>query len=235
MHWKKKYNLAYIAHWRNKYNLAQILRIYCTLNALGKEAQSCTNLAHILRFGEIRTILRKSCAYTAHWGSKYTILRKSCTYLAHLLRTDTSNAQLAHLAQNTIMPNTSLNASEKDATDREIVESLKETFSVVKNKTQSMNKDLLNSYQLDVAASCSNLKTVSKHQAAKRLGIRPSMVKKTLNSFCQAPDPLSWFSSEQYRITGNSLSQLNIKKQSKSSGIAKADQQEINVISSGNA
>ena len=67
--------------------------------------------------------------------------------------------------------NTSLNASlsESDATDREIVESLKETFSVIKSKSQSMNKDLLNSYQLGVAASCSNLKTVSKHQAAKRL------------------------------------------------------------------
>ena len=62
-----------------------------------------------------------------------------------------------------------------------------------------MNKDLLSSYQLGVAASCSNLKTVSKRQAAKRLGIRPSMVTKTLKSFCQAPDPLSWFSSEQYR------------------------------------
>ena len=53
-----------------------------------------------------------------------------------------------------------------------------------------MNKDLLNSYQLGVAASCSKLKTVSKRQAAKRLGIRPSMVT-TLKSFCQAPDPLS--------------------------------------------
>ena len=97
--------------------------------------------------------------------------------------------------------NTSWNASlsESDATDTEIVESLKKTFSVIKSKSQSMNKDLLDSYQLGVAASCSNLKTVSKRQAAKQLGIHPSMVTKTLKSFYQAPDPLSWFSSEQYR------------------------------------
>ena len=63
----------------------------------------------------------------------------------------------------------------------------KHSVCVIKSKSQSMNKDLLNSYQLGVAASCSNLKTVSKRQAAKRLGIRPSMVTKTLKSFCQAP------------------------------------------------
>ena len=78
---------AYIAHWRKKYNLVQILCIYC---ALGKEVQSCTNLPHILCIGE-----------------RSTILHKSCTNLAHILRIDTSNAQvahLAHLAQNTISP-----------------------------------------------------------------------------------------------------------------------------------
>ena len=31
------------------------------------------------------------------------------------------------------------------------------------------------------------------------MGIRPSMVTKTLKSFCQASDPLFWISSEQYR------------------------------------
>ena len=75
-----------------------------------------------------------------------------------------------------------------------------------------MNNDLLNSYQLGVAASCSNLKTVSKCQAAKRLGIRPSMVTKTLKSFCQAPDPLSWFSSEQCRKKNRKCS-LSIEHQ----------------------
>ena len=122
------------------------------------------------------------------------------TRKAELLMSLANSPQTKNAIQNNSL-NTSLNASlsESDATDREIVESLKETFSVIKSKSQSMNKDLLHSYQLGVAASCSNLKTVSKRQAAKRLGIRPSMVTKTLKSFCQAPDPLSWFSSEQYR------------------------------------
>ena len=122
------------------------------------------------------------------------------TRKAELLIPLANSPQTKNAIQNNSL-NTSLNASpsESDATDREIVESLKETFSVIKSKSQSMNKDLLNSYKLGVAASCSNLKTVSKRQAAKRLGIRPSMVTKTLKSFCQAPDPLSWFSSEQYR------------------------------------
>ena len=42
-------------------------------------------------------------------------------------------------------PQTQNAISESDATDREIVENLKETFSVMKSKSQSMNKDLLNS------------------------------------------------------------------------------------------
>ena len=78
----------------------------------------------------------------------------------------------------------------------------------LKAKAKALNKDLLNSYQLGVAASCSNLKTVSKRQAAKRLGIGPSVVTKTLKSFCQAPDPLSWFSSEQYRKKNSKRSLL---------------------------
>ena len=52
------------------------MRIYC---ASGKEVESCTNVAHILRIG-----------------------RESYANLAHILRIDTSSAQLAHLAQNTI-------------------------------------------------------------------------------------------------------------------------------------
>ena len=96
-----------------------------------------------------------------------------------LLISFANSPQTKNAIQNNSL-NTSLNASlsESDATDREIVESLKETLSVIKSKNQSMNKDLLNSYQLGVATSCSNLKTLSKHQAAKRLAIRPSMVTK---------------------------------------------------------
>ena len=62
----------------------------------------------ILRIGERSTILRKSCAYIAHWRKKYNLAhilrigRESCAYIAHILRIDTSNAQVAHLAQNTI-------------------------------------------------------------------------------------------------------------------------------------
>ena len=102
--------------------MPEILCKYCTL---GREVQSCANLAYILCIGEISTILCKSCAYIAHWGNKYNLAqtlriycasgkelqyiahilrigRESCANLAHILRIDTSNAQLAHLAQNTI-------------------------------------------------------------------------------------------------------------------------------------
>ena len=119
------------SHRGNKYNLVQILRIHCTLE---KEVQSCANLAHILHIGERNTVLHKSCTYIAHWGEKYNlahwrkkynlaqilciyctsgkvnlthishIVRESCANLAHILRIDTSNVQLAHLAQNTISP-----------------------------------------------------------------------------------------------------------------------------------
>ena len=68
------------------------------------------------------------------------------------------------------------------------------------------------------------------------MGIRPSMVTKTLKSFCQAPDPYpSLVLNNIERKTGKVHSQLNIKKQLKNFGIAKADQLEINMISSGNA
>ena len=76
------------------------------------------------------------------------------TRKAELLISLANSPQTKNAIQNNSL-NTSLNASlsESDATDREIVESLKETFSVIKSKSQSMNKDLLNSYQLGVAAS----------------------------------------------------------------------------------
>ena len=80
------------------------------------------------------------------------------TRKAELLISLANSPQTKNAIQNNSL-NTSLNASlsESDATDREIVESLKETYSVIKSKSQSMNKDLLNSYQLGVAASCSRL------------------------------------------------------------------------------
>ena len=96
---------------------------------------------------------------------------------AELLISLANSPQTKNATQNNSV-DTSLNGSlsESDATDREIVECLEETFSVIKSKSQSMNKDLLNNYQLGVTASCSSLKTVSKCQAVKRLRICPSMV-----------------------------------------------------------
>ena len=86
----------------------QILRIYC---ALEKEVQWKCNIVHILRIGEISTILHKSCVYIAHWGNKYNLAqiwgnkynlaqilgiccplrRESCANLVHLLRIDKKN------------------------------------------------------------------------------------------------------------------------------------------------
>ena len=57
----------------------------------GREVQSCANLAHILRIGEIST-------YIAHWRNKYNLAQimriycalekqvQSCENLAHILR-----------------------------------------------------------------------------------------------------------------------------------------------------
>ena len=97
-------------------NLAHILRIGERSTILRKSCAYIAhrgnkyNLAHILRIGERSTILRKFCAYIAHWGNKYDlaqilrIARESWANFAHILRIDTSNAQFAHLAQNTISP-----------------------------------------------------------------------------------------------------------------------------------
>ena len=90
----------------NSCNLVHILHVGERSTIPG--VQSCANLAHILCIGEISTILHISCVYIAHWGKKYNlaqILRIYCALgenLAHILRIDTSNAQLAHLTQNTI-------------------------------------------------------------------------------------------------------------------------------------
>ena len=53
------------------------------------------------------------------------------------------------------------------------------------------------------------------------MGICPFMVTKTLKSFCQAPDPLSWFSSEQYRKKNRQRSLSVEHQETKSFGIAK--------------
>ena len=82
---------AYIAHWRKKYNLGQILRIYC---ALEKEVQSCAYIAHWRNKYNLAQILR------IYWALGKEV--QSCANLAHILRIDTSNAQLADLAQNTV-------------------------------------------------------------------------------------------------------------------------------------
>ena len=74
---------TYIAYCVKKYNLAHILRIgeistiLCIYCALEKEVQSCANLAHILRIEEISKILCKSCALEKEEG----VRRKSSDHL----------------------------------------------------------------------------------------------------------------------------------------------------------
>ena len=62
---------------------------------------------HILHIGERSTILRIYCA--------------SRENLAHILRIDTSSAQLAHLAQNTISPHRAVLREEHNTTKTRVV------------------------------------------------------------------------------------------------------------------